>query len=493
MVNAPTSRTRAAAVVAAAVVLIGGAAACSPPGDQQQEDLSHVDDGIMRIGVVGAFSGDLSYVGNAVEGGVRYAVDERNDAGGSGGRDVEIVTCDGQFQPSTERNCLTKLVSEDHVDAIVLDDPQLPALDSRFVANLDVPVMLPVIAPPTMDPTTLPNAFAYPPRSDSPDVLAAWLAQKYPGAPVGIIAADDSITDIALADVKVALEKAGLHVAATERFSAGDADLTPQTRALQSAGATVMVPLALGADAAHAVQAADRIGYHPQVAGTETLYMSAYRELAGPLSNDTVLTLPHGADQTGVSIEFLQWLFDYFRRYGVRVLQVNGSFSPDYPGLELLSYEMTDAVLEAADDADTTEPDAVVRELQRPSGYAGVGRRIKVDPSTNEFTVTPEFETWIARFKNGHVLFDWDPRSAPALEEARYAVEEWFLADGKVPELNVQTVVDLAQKWVDELTARKDAAVAQMGQARYDDLLTRSQQGLELARLLAKQQSSGQN
>lgn len=476
-----------------ATAAIALAAACSPPGEQAGHGVGHVDDGVMRIGVVGAFSGDLSYVGKGVEGGVRYAVDERNDGGGFGGRDVEIVTCDGKFQPSTERDCLTKLVSEDAVDAIVLDDPQLPALDARFVANLDVPVMLPVIPPPTMDATTLPNAFAYPPRSDSPEVLAAWLAQKYPGAAVGLVAADDSITDIGLADVEVALEGAGLRVVAKERFSAGDADMTPQVRALQSAGAVVMVPLALGADAAHAVQAADRIGYHPQVAGTETLYMSAYREIAGPLSNDTVLTLPHGADQVGVSVELLQWLFDYFRRYGVRVLQVNGSFSPDYPGLELLSYEMTDAVLEAAHDADTTEPDAVVRELQRPSGFAGVGRRLKVDPATNEFAVTPPFQTWIARFKNGHVLYDWDPRAAPAIEDARYAVEDWFLTDGKVPELNAQTVVDLAQRWVDELTARQTDAVAQMGQAAYDDLLSRSQQGLELARLLVKQQSSGSN
>lgn len=484
------SRTRVGVVVLACAVV---AAACSPPGDQSSAGAGHVDDGVLRVGVVGAFSGDLSYVGQAVEGGVRYAVDVRNEGGGFGGHDVEVVTCDGKFQPSTERDCLTKLVSEDHVDAIVLDDPQLPALDAKFVRGLAVPVMLPVIPPPTMDATTLPNAFAYPPRSDSPDVLAAWLAQKYPGAQVGIVAADDSITDVTLSTVAVALDKAGLHVATTQRYSAGDADLTPQVRSLQSAGAAVMVPVALGADAAHAVQAADRIGYHPQVAGLETLYMSAYREIAGPLSNDTVLTLPHGADQVGVSVELLQWVFDYFRRYGVRMLQVNGSFSPDYPGLELLSYELTDAVLEAAHDADSTEPEAVVRELQRPSGFSGVGRRLEADPATNEFAVTPAFQTWIARFENGHVLYDWDPRSAPALEHARYAVEEWFLAGGKVPELNMQTVVDLAQRWIDELTARQADAVAQMGQARYDDLLARSQQGLELARMLAKQQSSGPN
>lgn len=482
----PIARVGAAALACTALL-----AACSPPGEQATAGAGHRDDGVLRVGVVGAFSGDLSYVGKGVEGGVRYAVDERNDGGGFAGRDVEVVTCDGQFQPSAERDCLTKLVSEDAVDAIVLDDPQLPALDPRFVSGLAVPVMLPVIPPPTMDATTLPNTFAYPPRSDSPAVLAAWLAQRYPGAQVGIMAADDSITDVTVSHVKVAFDGAGLHVSATERFSAGDADLTPQVRSLQSAGAAVMVPLALGADAAHAVQAADRIGYHPQVAGLETLYMSAYREIAGPLGNGTVLTLPHGADQVGVSVELLQWVFDYFRRYGVRVLEVNGSFSPDYPGLELLSYEMTDAVLEAAHDADSTEPDAVVRELQRPTGFAGVGRKLKVDPTTNEFAVTPAFQTWIARFENGHVLFDWDPRSAPALEEARYAVEEWFLAGGKVPELNLQTVVDLAQRWVDELTARQADAVAQMGQVRYDDLLARSQQGLELARMLAKQQSPG--
>jgi len=485
------SRPRLALSLTAAALAAVVLAACSPPGAQGGEDARrNLDDGVVKVGVVGAFSGELSYVGHGVEGGVRYGVDEWNDGGGIRGTDVEMVSCDGRFEPATERTCLTKLVDDDHVDVVVMDSPALAALDPRFVAGLHVPVMLPVLAPPAFDSTTLPNVFVFAPRSDSPEVLARYLATRFPGAPVGIMASQETFTEMALADTKVALERNGLRLVATERFSSGDADFTPQVRSLQSAGAEVMIPLALGADAARMVEAADRIGYRPQVAGTETLYMAAYRELAGELSNDTVLTLPHGSDAVGVSVAFLQWMFEYFRRYGVRVLQVNGSFSPDYPGLELLSYEMTTAALDAIRRAGTSDPAAVVHELTRAEGFTGVGRKLVWDAASHVAKADPEYETWMARFHNGHVMFDADPRAVPALEEARYAVEEWFLADGKVPELNMQTVVALAQRWVEELASREAAAVSQMGRQRYDDLMARSRQGLELAKTLVQGEQS---
>ncbi|MCE7885626.1 MAG: hypothetical protein DYH08_17505, partial [Actinobacteria bacterium ATB1] len=93
-----------------AVLLAAALASCSPPGEGGGESRRFTDDDHVRIGIVGAFSGDLSYVGNAVRDGVLYAVDVRNAKGGLFGGDVEVVKCDGEFRPSTEKTCLTKLV-----------------------------------------------------------------------------------------------------------------------------------------------------------------------------------------------------------------------------------------------------------------------------------------------------------------------------------------------------------------------------------------------
>lgn len=476
-------KTLPALAVAAAACVVA-VAACTPPGDSAGQSVKrNAEDGKVVIGVVGAFSGPLRYVGDATLAGAQFAVDVANDNGGVLGGDVELVSCDGKFQPSTEKTCLTKLVSNDAVDAIILDDPTLEFVEPKFMAGLEVPVMLPVAAPLTMDPTVYPNSFGLEPLTGSLAVLTEHLKNAGFNR-IGVIAADDVFFSTVLDEFKVELEAAGLTPVAVEQYTSGDVDLTAQVRALQAADADAMVILGLGADAARAVKAAGELGYSPQVAGTETLYMSAYRKLGQEATNDTLLTLPNPGDSGNVSTEFLLWLFDYFNRYGVKTISVGDAVAPDYPGLERPAYELTDAVLAAMADVNSTEPSKVEAALER-NEFDGVARTIKWDVDSHLGVVDPQSEVWMARFRDGHILFDPDPRAVPALEEARVALEAYVFSQD-LEDLDFTFIAELAERYKAELEARRDDIVAQGGQERYDELIERIDQGIALANAVAE-------
>ena len=439
----------------------------------------------MKIGVVGAFSGDVSYVGNAVLAGARYAVDVWNDRKGVNGRRIRLVSCDGRFEPGVEQNCLSKLQNVDHVHAIVIDSPVLSYLEPSLLADLRVPVMLPVASPPSLDPASHPNTFGYASQGSSADVLAGYLVGERGLRKVGVVASDDAIADISVDDLRARFAAQGVKPSPVVRFKAGQVDMTSEVRRLQEAGSEVMVVLGLGADSARVVISAGRIGYHPVVAGTETLYMRAYRELGAERTNDTILTLPHAPEGTQADPNFVIWLLGFFKRYGIRTITVAGSTSPDYPGLEMPAFTSVDAVLKAMRAAKSSDPAKVVAELERPSGFRSVGRTVTWDVDDHLATASPRLETWVARFKNGHVLFDVDRRSVPALEDARYAMESWLFDDGRKPSLTAATAVAVAERWLKEIERRRDEIVGRLGESGYEQVVAESRRGLELARRFA--------
>jgi ABC-type branched-subunit amino acid transport system substrate-binding protein len=92
-------------------------AAC---GDDDDGDGERVQPTLpLKIGILVAFTGDLSDFGPAQENAARLAAQEINAAGGVGGQDIEIVTGDTATDPSQGATEATRLVEVEGVDAIV--------------------------------------------------------------------------------------------------------------------------------------------------------------------------------------------------------------------------------------------------------------------------------------------------------------------------------------------------------------------------------------
>ena len=273
----------------------------------------------------------------------------------------------------------------------------------------------------------------------------------------------------------------GGQVVTVQKFQIGDVDMSSQVRAAQNANAQVVVCLGLGADCARVAQAMARSGYKAQLAGTATFYMRAFRELAKGATNDAVFTVPRSEN---VDPAFLQWLFEYFRRYGVKTFLINGSKSPDYPGLELPAYCAVDIYAKAARVARSTEAAKVIKALERSRGYRCVATQRTWSPADHAATVDPPAEPWVTRFKNGHLMWDWDPRGVPALEDARYAVEEDALTAGY--KTDADAVIGIAGAYLSEIEKRQAEIVPRIGQEEYDKQVTQLKQAIAAAKSLKK-------
>lgn len=479
------------AVVCAATLAIG---ACSAPktigGGGSFGGGGGSSSGPFRIGLVGNFSGALSYVGQALEAGVTYASDVLNESGGVMSRKIESVECDSQFSNTTAANCITKLVSVDKVSMLVLDTPQgLDVLGNEAITKLGVPVFVTISG--DIDAAATPNVFsvggsgsdAIQPGGDV-DVLVDFLAKERGLRKPAIVASEDPISDVAVQEYSKHFDAAGAKVVSTERFFLGDVDMTTQVRAAQNSGANVVLCIGLGADCARVRIAMDRLGFKAQFAGTVALYMRAFRELTKDLSNDAVFTTPHGATND-IDPAFLQWLFDYLRRYGFKTFVIGGSVSPDYPGLELPAFQAVDIYAKAAKVAGSTDTDKVLAALIRPEGYKSVGETHTWTTAHHNATIDPPREPWVTRFVDGHIMWDWDKRSIPALEQARYNWEEQMFSGSY--DTDVDFLLKATTVWLDQLHAHEADLVAAEGQAKFDQRVAETEQVRKTAESLQSQ------
>ncbi len=73
----------------------------------------------IKIGFIGPLTGELASWGNNEKQGVELAVKEINDAGGINGRKLSIIYEDGQCNPKSAVTAAQKLITVDHVKAII--------------------------------------------------------------------------------------------------------------------------------------------------------------------------------------------------------------------------------------------------------------------------------------------------------------------------------------------------------------------------------------
>lgn len=106
-------------LVAAVMVPLLAFAACGDDEEEVGETPAVGEEGPLKLGVLVAFTGDLSDFGPAHENAARLAAQEINAAGGVLGQDIEIVTGDTGTDPSQGVSEANRLVNVEGVHAIL--------------------------------------------------------------------------------------------------------------------------------------------------------------------------------------------------------------------------------------------------------------------------------------------------------------------------------------------------------------------------------------
>ncbi|HEX8423054.1 MAG TPA: ABC transporter substrate-binding protein, partial [Pyrinomonadaceae bacterium] len=77
------------------------------------------ESGPIKVGVYADLSGQTSSFGQSTVNGIKMAADEINQAGGVGGRQIELIIEDDQGRPEQAATVVTKLISQNQVRAVL--------------------------------------------------------------------------------------------------------------------------------------------------------------------------------------------------------------------------------------------------------------------------------------------------------------------------------------------------------------------------------------
>ena len=77
------------------------------------------DKNVIKVGVIGALTGNVAQYGTSTINGFKLKVKEINAAGGINGKKIEIVEADSKGDVQEAINAFKKMVSQDKIDIFV--------------------------------------------------------------------------------------------------------------------------------------------------------------------------------------------------------------------------------------------------------------------------------------------------------------------------------------------------------------------------------------
>ncbi|WP_403021334.1 ABC transporter substrate-binding protein [Salinibacterium sp. GXW1014] len=258
-------RNRAFAVVGAASVL--ALAACSSPGGGggDAQDVPGVTEDKIVIGTHQPLTGPAAAGFSSISAATSAYFDYINDNGGINGREIEFIVKDDGYNPANTQTVVRDLVLQEEVFAILggLGTPTHSAVID-FLNENEVPDLFVSGGSPMWDqPEKYPWTFGYNSEYIAEAAILAHYAQtEMPDGTYCMFGQDDDFGD----DFeKGALEILGADgLAASERYSVANQDVTAQISALKAANCDVVFLASINGFTALAVGTAAQLGFFPQ-------------------------------------------------------------------------------------------------------------------------------------------------------------------------------------------------------------------------------------
>lgn len=124
-------------------VLIAQGCTCS------QKSGPSANDSEIRIGQFGSMTGGEATFGQSTDKGIRLAIDAQNAAGGIKGKTIHLITEDNQGKPEEAAAVVKKLISQDHVIAVL---GEVASTRSLAAAPIAQQFKIPMVSPSSTNP-----------------------------------------------------------------------------------------------------------------------------------------------------------------------------------------------------------------------------------------------------------------------------------------------------------------------------------------------------
>ena len=351
------------------IVVMALAFSCNKPGD----DGATSNRTTIKIGYFGDLTGPTFNFGQSAINGVLMAASEVNQAGGIGGRQIDVVIEDDKGSPEEAARLTAKLIDQDKVTAIIAGGT---SGNSRAAGPKAQASRIPLISPSSTDPAvTQTGNYIF--RACFVDtfqgeVMASFAVNTLRARKAAILFDFNSPYSKGLTDYfKLSFGRLGGTIASEQTYTQGDADFKGQLSTIRSAEPDVIYIPGYYGDVALIVKQARMIGLTQPLLGGDGWDAPELWQLGGDALNGAYISTHYSADNPSPAIQ--QFVDMYTQRYCNLLPDAHAALANDAARLLFESIARTGS----------TDGDKLRDALAQTKNFNGVTGVISMDADRN--------------------------------------------------------------------------------------------------------------
>ncbi len=327
----------------------------------------------IKIGNMASTTGKDATYGQSSTRAARLAIDEINAAGGVLGKQIELIFEDTQSKPGETATVAKKLITRDHVVALIGEIISSRSLEAAGVAQaLKIPMLTPTATNPAVTATGdyIFRACFIDPFQGS--VLAKFARQDLGSKRAAVLTSISSSYSTGLGQVfREQFVAAGGEIVADQKFAEGDKDFKAQLTAIRSAKPDVIFIPAYYTEVALIAKQVRELGITVPMLGGDGWEAPELIQIAGTAVEGCYYSTHFSASSTDPKI------MGFVARYQARY---DGQ-TPDC--MAALGYDGVYMMVDAIRSAGVADPLKIKEALATTKGFEGVTGRIDMDANRN--------------------------------------------------------------------------------------------------------------
>ncbi len=341
------------------------------------------------LGHYASMTGSEATFGQSTDNGIRMAVDEINAAGGIGGKKFRLITYDDKGDPREAATAVTRLVTNDHVTAVLGEVASKLSLEGAPICQANG---VPMITPSSTNPkVTEVGDMIFRVCFIDPfqGLVCAKFARDNLKAEKAAILYDQSQTySVGLqAEFEKAFVKLGGTISTKQAYQKGEQDFSAQLTAIRATKPDVVFIPGYYNDVGTIASQARKLGITVPLLGGDGWESPKLAEIGGDAINGCYYSNHYSPQDPSPRVQnFIQ---KYKERY---------KSTPD--SMAALAYDATNILRHAIETAKSETGAAIAAEIAKTKDFDGVTGKITIDENRN--AVKPAV---ILEMKNGQPTY----------------------------------------------------------------------------------------
>ncbi len=327
----------------------------------------------IKVGEIASLTGKEAAFGQSSHKGTLLAIEELNAAGGVLGRTLDLVTEDNQSKAGESATAARKLISRDHISALLGEVASSRSLEMAPIAQSS---KIPMISPSSTNPkVTAVGSYIFRVCFIDPfqgTVMAKFAKNKLHLNKVAVLTSVSSAYSVGLAKYfKERFAADGGEIAIEQKYSEGDKDFRSQLTAIKAAGVGGIFVPGYYTEAALVAKQARELGITVPLFGGDGWEAPQLIEIGGAAMEGTYYSTHYSPEDSSPAVQ------GFVKRFQARF---NGE-TPD--AMAALGYDSVAFLVDAIKRAGVTDPAAVRSALAATKDFTGVTGHTTIDANRN--------------------------------------------------------------------------------------------------------------